>query len=74
MITQRFHILHNGNRASPHSQAHLQLAQANAVSKKIAKELVCLPPLFCRPEKQNRESAKIGNYCILMNEKTKPSR
>jgi type I restriction enzyme S subunit len=34
--------------ASPHSQAHLQFAQANT-QPKIAKELVCLPTLFCRP-------------------------
>lgn len=25
----------------------------------IAKEFVCLPTLFCRPEKQNRDSAKV---------------
>lgn len=34
--------------ASPHSQAHLQFAQADP-QPKIAKELVCLPTLFCRP-------------------------
>jgi type I restriction-modification system DNA methylase subunit len=32
-----------------HSQAHLQFAQAADTQPKIAKELVCLPPLFCRP-------------------------
>jgi hypothetical protein len=32
------------NNANPHSQAHLQFAQAST-QPKIAKELVCLPPL-----------------------------
>jgi len=36
--------------AYPHSQAHLQFALADR-RPKIAKELVCLPTLFCRCEK-----------------------
>jgi len=48
--------LHNDNRASPHSQAYLQFTQANT-QPKIAKELVCFPTLFRRPEKQNQVSA-----------------
>jgi len=42
----------------------LQFAQANA-QPKIAKELVCFPTLFCRPEKQNQVSAKIENEVVL---------
>jgi len=38
------------NNCSPNSQAHLQFTQAYT-RPKIAKELVCLPTLFCRPEK-----------------------
>lgn len=29
------------------------------LKSKIAKELVCLPTLFCRPEKQNQDSTKL---------------
>lgn len=48
-----------------YSQAHLQFAQADTQSK-IATELVCLPLLFCRPEKQNQFSAKIENEEVVM--------
>ena len=47
----------NKINSAPHSQAHLQFAQTSA-EPNIAKELVCFPSLFCRPEKQNRDSAK----------------
>jgi len=45
-------------KINAHSQAHLQFAKA-ATQPKIAKELVCFPALFCRPEKQNQVSAKL---------------
>jgi hypothetical protein len=40
----------NNEIANPHSQAHLQFAQANT-QPKIAKELVCLPTLPLPPQK-----------------------
>lgn len=46
------------------SQAYLQFAQSDT-QPKIAKELVCLPTLFCRPEKQNQVSAKIESKVVL---------
>ena len=49
----------------PNSQAHLQFAQSKT-RPKIAKELCCCQRLFCQPEKQNRDSAKIENASSSM--------
>ena len=45
-----------------HTVKHIRNSLKPAPEPKIAKELACFPSLFfCRPEKQNRDSAKIEN-------------
>jgi hypothetical protein len=44
-----------------HTVKHICNSQKPTLKPKIAKELVCFPTLFCRPEKQNQVSAKIEN-------------
>jgi len=42
-----------------HTSKHICNSHKPALKPKIAKELACLPPLFCRPEKQNQDSTKL---------------
>ncbi len=51
--------LHNDNRASAHSQAHLQFAQANAETKNCKRACLFSIAFFADPEKQNRDCAKL---------------
>ncbi len=61
-------------RLPSHTAKHICNSHKPTLKPKIAKELACLPTLFCRPEKQNRGSAKIENVGVLMKVMTKPSR
>ncbi len=56
-----------------HTAKHICNSHKPTRRPKIAKELVCFPSLFCRPEKQNQVSAKIENEVVLMKEKTNPA-
>jgi hypothetical protein len=44
-----------------HTVKHICNSHKPTLKPKIAKELACFPTLFCRPEKQNQDSAKIEN-------------
>jgi hypothetical protein len=48
-----------------HAAKHICNSHKPTLKPKIAKELVCLPTLFCRPEKQNLNSAKIENIMTI---------
>ena len=48
-----------------HAAKHICNSHMPTLKPKIAKELVCLPTLFCRPGKQNLASAKIENIMTV---------
>lgn len=47
-----------------HTAKHICNSHKPKLKPKIAKELVCFPALFCRPEKQNQVSVKIENEVV----------
>ena len=49
-----------------HRAKHICNSHEPPHKPKIAKELVSFPTHFCRPRKQNRDSAKFENDGVLM--------
>jgi len=49
----------------PHSAKHICNSHKPMLKPKIAKELVCLPSLFCRRKKQNWGSAILKRIAMM---------